>query len=987
VVDSTKNPGGLRFRGLALALLTATLVVLALLNVRQLWIYRQPTDAALWLRTTAGLEVAAVAPSTPSTPATPATAHALRPNPLQRGDVLVAINGASMAAPEAVERRLYAAGIGGELNYTLVRGGHLLDVPVRVGATRPALPRYGFLEAVGLLYLAIGLFVFYRRQRAPQALLFYLFCLASFVLYCFHFTGKLNLFDRTIFWSNEAALLLAPCLLLHFALRFHVASPVRRRVSGAERMAVRLAGLVYVPGLILGLAEVAFATGALWMPVPLSTTQALLDRADYVFFAAYLVAAAMVFARRGGAVQARIMGWATTASIVPFLALYIVPMVAGADLPRFANLSVVSLALIPLAFGYAIWRHQLLEAEMVFRRGVAYTLATVAVVAVYLGVIALAGVLIHARLPTWGWTGWLLAILVTALLFEPMKRWLQERIDRLFYRERYDYRRTLIEFGRQMNAQPELEPLVRLALERLAQTLELGHAAILVASDQGLKLAGSVPAEAAKSATLDFSFLDRRFLDVIDVNGIEGAPGAAGAGERLFVESPAGAARQLQLHYFLPCQLQGRTVAVLALGKTVRGEFLSSDDVDLAETLAGYLAVAIDNARLYATLRQQSAEYQRLKDFNENIVESIQVGVIAVNLAGVVEGWNTQMEALAALPREQAIGRPLAGLLGEAFARELAMATTAGGIHNVSKLRLPTSGEDRVVDLAIAPLLTARFERVGQIVLLNDVTAETEMEQHLIQADRLRSVGLLAAGVAHEVNTPLAVISSYAQMLAKQSEPGDPRLPVLNTITRQTFRASEIISNLLNFSRTGAAQFRPVELNAVVRDTLALVEHPLKSANIDVIAALHPAAIEVLGDAGKLQQVFLNLILNARDAMPRGGTLRLSSGFGGAAPGAHAWIAVSDTGEGIPPELHHRIFDPFFTTKAAFRVAPAADAPARRSATMSTGTGLGLAVTYGIVQEHSGAIHVSSQPGKGAEFRIELPLLVPVLSEPEPALA
>jgi PAS domain S-box-containing protein len=962
---------------LALALLTATLVVLALLNVRQLWIYRQPTDAALWLRTTAGLEVSAVEP--------PASAAAHQPSTLQRGDVLVAINGAPMAAPEAVERRLYAAGIGGELNYTLVRGGRLLEVPVQVGATRPALPRYVFLEAVGLLYLAIGLFVFYRRQRAPQALLFYLFCLASFVLYCFHFTGKLNLFDRTIFWSNEAALLLAPCLLLHFALRFHVASPVRRRVSSAERMAVRLAGLVYVPGLILGLAEVAFATGALWMPVPLSTTQALLDRADYVFFAAYLIAAAMVFARRGGAVQARIMGWATTASIVPFLALYIVPMVAGADLPRFANLSVVSLAAIPLAFGYAIWRHQLLEAEMVFRRGVVYTLATVAVVAVYLGVIALAGFLIHARLPTWGWTGWLLAILVTALLFEPMKRWLQERIDRLFYRERYDYRRTLIEFGRQMNAQPELEPLVRLALERLAQTLELGHAAILVASDQGLKLAGSVPAVPANSAALDFSFLDRRFLDATGVADGHDAHGAAG--ERLFVESPAGAARQLQLHYFLPCQLQGRTVAVLALGKTVRGEFLSSDDVDLAETLAGYLAVAIDNARLYATLRQQAAEYQRLKDFNENIVESIQVGVIAVNLEGVVESWNTQMEALAALPRERAIGRPLAGLLGEGFARELAMATTAGGIHNVSKLRLPTTGEDRVVDMAIAPLVTARFERVGQIVLLNDVTAETEMEQRLIQADRLRSVGLLAAGVAHEVNTPLAVISSYAQMLAKQSEPGDPRLSVLNTITRQTFRASEIIANLLNFSRTGAAQFRPVELNAVVRDALALVEHPLKSANIDVIAALHPAAIEVHGDAGKLQQVFLNLILNARDAMPRGGTLRLSSGFDGIAPGARAWIAVSDTGEGIPPELHHRIFDPFFTTKAAFRVAPAADASVRRSATMSTGTGLGLAVTYGIVQEHSGAIHVSSQPGKGAEFRVELPLLAPAISEREPALA
>lgn len=972
MVDRKTIPGGLRFRGVALALLTATLVVLALLNVRQLWIYRQPTDATLWQRTTLGLEAAA-------------TDWAVQAHPLHRGDLLVAIDGAPVNSPEAVAQKLYAAGLGGELSYTVVRSGRLLDVAVRVQPAHVALGRYTFLELVGLLYLAIGLFVLYRRQRAPQALLFYAFCLSSFVLYCFHYTGKLNLFDQTIFWGNEAALLLTPCLLLHFALRLHGTNGRTQRLNGRAHLwaelAPRLYGLLYVPALILGLLQVAFASGALWMPLPLSTTQALLDRGDYLFFAVYLVAAALVFARRGGAAQARIMSWATAVATVPFLGLYIIPFVAGADLPRWANLSVISLALIPLAFGYAIWRHHLLEAEMVFRRGAAYTLATVAVVAVYLGMIALAGFLIHARLPTWGWSGWLLAILVTALLFEPMKRWLQEHIDRLFYRERYDYRRTLIEFGRQMNAQPELEPLLGLVLDRLAQTLELGHAAVFLAGERGFKLAQQVPqppADPELASGLDLSFLDRQFL------------GAAASGERLFVESPAGAARQLHLHYFLPCQLQERTVAVLGLGKTVRGEFLTSDDVELVETLAGSLATAIENARLYATLRENAAEYQRLKDFNENIVESIQVGVIAVNLEGTVEGWNTQMERLSGRLRAEALGRPVVDLLGEAFAREFELAGVSGGIHNVSKLRLNTDGaaggNGRVVDLAIAPLLTARFERIGQIVLLNDVTAQAEMEQRLIQADRLRSVGLLAAGVAHEVNTPLAVISSYAQMLTKQTASGDPRLPVLDTITRQTFRASEIISNLLNFSRTGAARFRRVELNAVVRDTLALVEHPLKSANIDVIAALHPQSIEVSGDAGKLQQVFLNLILNARDAMPNGGTLRVGTGVNREAP-AQAWVAVSDTGHGIPAELHHRIFDPFFTTKAAFRTGEAGEASVPRSATMSTGTGLGLAVTYGIVQEHHGTIQVASQPGKGAEFRVELPLLVPVGTEAEPALA
>lgn len=940
MVERREKSERLTFRAVGLGVATLTLAVLALLNLHQFWTYRPPTDGALWRRTTLGLEAA----------------ESLAGKGPQRGDVLVAVNGRPLATPEAVAQALAGAGVGGHLDYTLERQGRLLELPVMVAAARPALVRDAFLDLVGLLYLAMALFVGYRRRNAPQALGFFLFCLASFVLYSFHFTGKLNLFDTVIYWGNETALLVAPCLLAHFALRFHARPGTARRQS-------LLVAAIYAPAAALGLVQVALATGAVWLPVSLSASLDVLDRFAYVLFAANFALAAVWFARKRlegvAARQARVMAWGTGLALAPFLLFYIAPYLAGMDLPRYASAAVVSLALVPLAFGVAIWRHQLLEAEIVFRRGVVYTLATATVVAVYLGVVGLAGVLIHSRMPAWGWGGWLLAILVTALLFEPCKTWLQERLDRMFYRERYDYRRTLIEFGRQMGAQPDLEELLELVLERLAQTLSLARVAVFVGEPGGFRLARG-RGLGAPTPPAELGFLDRHFTTP--------------AAPRLYLEAVPGSARRLELHYFLPCQLQGRTVAVVGLGKTARGEYLASDDLSLVETLAGYLAIAIENARLYETLRQKAEQYQRLKDFNENIVESIQVGVVATNLAGEVESWNAQMEVLAALPRQAALGQPLAQLLGPEFARELARASSEGGLRSLAKFRLPAAAPElaaKIVNLAIAPLVTARFERVGQIVLLSDITAEVEMEQRLIQADRLRSVGLLAAGVAHEVNTPLAVISSHTQMLAKQTPPGDPRAAVLDTITRQTFRAAEIVANLLNFSRTGAARFQRVELNAVVRDTLALVEHPLHSAGIHVIAALYPEAVEVLGDAGKLQQVFLNLILNARDAMPRGGTLQVRTGRD-EAPGG-AWVVVADSGDGIPAEFHHRIFDPFFTTKAGARPAAAGE-----GATMSTGTGLGLAVTYGIVQEHGGSIRVQSEPLQGAEFRIELPRLAPV---------
>jgi signal transduction histidine kinase len=194
-------------------------------------------------------------------------------------------------------------------------------------------------------------------------------------------------------------------------------------------------------------------------------------------------------------------------------------------------------------------------------------------------------------------------------------------------------------------------------------------------------------------------------------------------------------------------------------------------------------------------------------------------------------------------------------------------------------------------------------------------------------------------------------------MLSTQLQGDSQKSGLLEKITRQTFRASEIVNNLLNFSRTTGSEIGDVDVNKVVTDTLALLEHQFKVAKVEVENQLAAKLPAIQGNAGRLQQVFLNLFLNAKDAMPGGGKLRVAT-----MNGESVSVCITDTGSGIAPEHIQRIYDPFFTTKTSPREGQA------------RGTGLGLSVTYGIIQEHAGKIRVESRPGDGTTFTLDFPL-------------
>src|SRR3984893_145557 len=350
-----------------LALATLAAVIFAWLNFVQREEFESPDDGVAWQDTAQGARAWKLAPNSPAARA------GVRPD-----DLLVAINGAPVKTQVQVTKRLWRAGLWTQVRYKLVRNGQEFETPlVTAPAEKPASIE-NYERVVGLLYLFIGLFIFIRRWNAPRAVHFFVFCLVSFILYSFHYSGKLDAFDYEVYWAKIASLMLAPALLLHFALVFP------ERAEATARSLSKLA-VVYGPPSVLLLFHVSTALNALGF-VPWLGSRVLIDEIEYSYLGIYFLAAAVVFYKSfreaPSGVLRQQLKWltgGTLAGSLPFTLLYIVPFVFDVVPPSWTKFSSLSLVLIPLCFGYAIIRYRLMDVDIIFKRGLAYTAATAAV--------------------------------------------------------------------------------------------------------------------------------------------------------------------------------------------------------------------------------------------------------------------------------------------------------------------------------------------------------------------------------------------------------------------------------------------------------------------------------------------------------------------------------------------------------------------------------------------------------------------------------
>jgi two-component system NtrC family sensor kinase len=519
---------------------------------------------------------------------------------------------------------------------------------------------------------------------------------------------------------------------------------------------------------------------------------------------------------------------------------------------------------------------------------------------------------------------------------ETLSLQLERRINELFSLQELSY--VLAE---SLQLERIVSQVARYALRFLQAE---GSALVLVDEEnQGLRVAAAEGSLRHLMGTRVGEDEDTLLLQAIRHERIEVGHESSGQRTRLLGDATgvSGAAAPLRAH--------GLTMGALLVADHRGGPF-STEDLWLLSTMTTHVAVVLANSRLFELIRVTKEEW-------ETAFNALAEGIAVVDGRGRVRRAN---QALARI-----VDIPVPALIGQRFWKTIvgdmeipappADAIRRGKRHSGAMVQSPTL--NRTLRLAVAPLTEAGPDQ-EVVVLVQDVTEQQAFERQLIQSEKLAAVGQLVSGVAHELNNPLTSIAGLSELLLERSPVGAPEREHLRVVHEQATRAGRIVQNLLTFARKEPLEAAPCDLAEVVTSTVMLISHELKLRGAVLVQELPAVPVRVLGDRYGLQQVLLNLLTNASQAvgsLPEGQPRQITIQV--AEEGDNAVLRVQDTGAGVPAELVPQLFTPFFTTKEP-----------------GQGTGLGLSISYGIVESHGGRLAYAAVPGGGSEFSVTLPL-------------
>lgn len=845
---------------------------------------------------------------------------------LKPGDRIVLADGRTAGSLEWPEKDLARRPF--PHNLVVISGGGINAVALKEPAVKPDYT-YLFLAFVGVLYLVIGLFTAVR-ERAPAARVFWALCLCSFGIYVITPAGPRDAVWTLSWLVEDLFRAFLPALLLHLFLIFP--TPTRSR---------RLVPLLYLPAFVYIVAQpiVLSMTGA-----PAIRAAETMTRLWFVYFALY---AAIVIGRLARLVsmrgvpaaekQARWIALGVTVGLAPFVLLSALPRALGFASPLLSTVAVVPLVFIPLAFAWAILKWRLWDVEIFVREAVAATGA------VLIGgmTFVLLNALLDRTLVGMAEAGKnVIAFasgLVLASLLVPVKRRLTDALEKIQYRETYRARRALLDVARDFSTPRPKEELVHAIVRRVEDGLHVVPCSLFLFENGG----ASTPEAGLLADRLGEEEIWR--LRATAFGDLEGA-----AAQHLHA---------MGYRTFFAMRSGGKLAGALGVGHKDGRVPLSSEDEALLTAVMAQAGLAYENARLYGALADRLEEIRALQQYQESVIRSSSSGIVVLDGADHVHSANPAFAQLVGREENDLVGLPFSDVLPGI---ELGPAPRGTEERTLEARLSGADGVDRDLRVSVSIL---QGEPDRRVVLVDDVTDRLKTERAVAERERLASLGILAAGVAHEVNTPIAGLSSYAQILLAETPPADPRYAILKKMERQTFRAAHLVNNLLEFARPRSRAQVRTDVRSVLANAAESVETSFGARRLTIEADGVSGPVEVLADPRELEQVLVNLLTNARDASPEDGVISAQV----SRENGSARVTISDRGAGVSSEAGEKLFQPFFTTKK------------------SGGMGLGLVISRDIVRRYGGDIGLAPREGGGTVAWVTLPLASATTREERPS--
>ncbi len=847
--------------------------------------------------------------------------------------------------------------VGTPVNYTFKRGEELIEltIPTMLFSLTDFLVIVGTYFFVATVYLLMGVIVFVLK---PYAKVSWIFLIACFFLSLYY----ILIFDLETNYTFVRFFIFVNIFLCAVGIHFSMIFPEQKRYFqrypylqlipyGISMIIASLMEIYYLEHVFETLSSVIYiymfvTTIALFISVLTSyfkkTSLLAKQRAKVVLFGVALA--------------------------FPLPAIATILFVRGTTffgVQIQSNFLSLPMLIFPFSIAYAISKHNLFDVDVYIKRTVGYIIMTVIVGIAYFSIqTILSTFVLHPILdvnaerivP-------ILFALLIVFLFNPINRRVQGTVDKIFFRKEFDYKDTIGSVSNKLTSLLKLNEIIKQLTDTLREKMYIDTAGVILFEPRkksGKTLfvnEGSHNVKDHKDVYIDYNdpllTLISREKKLITKYDIEEDPRYSA------IKEPCGKRfQEIGASLAIPLIYQGEVKGVITLGQKKSGHFYTREDIDLLKTLANHGVVAMENAKFFEQIKKEEARFRTL-------IQTAPSVIICLSTEGNIIEFNPEAERIYGRRREEVLGQNYLELFIPYEERE----TVFGDVKKVLDGKLTRGYENCIVNVNgsksfftwnVKRLIDDSGHLLGIVAVGQDITDRKKMEEALFQSEKLKALGVMASGIAHEFNNILAIIKGYAQLLGMKLTDKTELKNGLSTINRATNDGIEIVKRMKDFTSVNKGE--PWVENVDIKSSLEQAIAYLRPRWRDMAQArkikyridtkgLREVPL-VRGTSSELREVLVNILNNALDAMSNGGCITVRT----LSDGNSVFAGITDNGKGIPDEEKSQIFDPFFTTR------------------MPEGTGLGMSASYGIIKKFGGTIDVESKMGVGTTFTLKLPI-------------